>query len=92
MLLIALQVTNYIPDLYGGGGKTTDMWLLGALIYGVIVAIANFKLLQDSKSINWLMIVLVLLSISSFFLVFLAVSYFPQDELFWQFHQFFMFP
>jgi len=57
------------PDTISGKsrGMLPDMWLLGMLLYCIVVILANNQLWQDSNSLNWFHIVLLILSTSSFF-------------------------
>ena len=56
------------------GGKTADMWLMGSLVYAVVVCHVNNKLLQDSNTLNFLVIFFNVMSSVSFVLVFWIVD------------------
>jgi len=92
VLFICVHGLAHAPDTLGGGGKTPDLWLTGTLLFGAVVCIVNNTLLQDSSSLNWLMLTLTILSTLSFFVVFWAVSQFQWDEAFGEFYQFWMYP
>ena len=58
------------------------MWAVGALIYGAVVFNVNNKLLQDSNSLNWIMLVMTVISSKLFFVVFYLVNLVKYDELY----------
>lgn len=63
-------------------GKSSDLYLIGTLLYGSIVLISNLKLLQDSHSYNLLTILASIFSIFSYFGIFYAFSMDKNNDLF----------
>ena len=70
---VGMDATFDIPILEAGG-KTADLWLIGSLVYAVVVCHVNNKLLQDSNTINALVLFFNIMSSVSFFLVFYVVD------------------
>lgn len=66
-------------------GKGADIWMVGVCVYGAVVFNVNNRLLQDSHSLNYIMITLTVLSSGAFFIVFWIVNLFEKDELYGQF-------
>ena len=71
---------NMVPDIFNG--QLPDLWAIGAVIYGGVVFNVNNKLLQDSNSLNWIMLSFTMASSAVFFLVFYIVNLYQYDELF----------
>ena len=63
-------------------GKIGDIWLSGSFIYAAIVIFANTRVLFDSHSHTGWSLVILFLSVASFFFVFWFENLFKGNELF----------
>lgn len=87
--------TIYAKKEHSSGGIGTDMWLLGVLLYFIVVAMVNNQLFLDSNSLNWIHISILILSTLSFFLFYWVVNLInldPQAMTFREFYRFWMYP
>lgn len=92
LLVVTFSAMRFAPDVLGGGGKTPDIWLVGTLLYGGIVAVVNCKVLQDSHSHTGMSIVINVLSTLTFFGVFSILDLFKHDQLYAQFDEIWQYP
>ena len=68
------------------------MWLIGVIIYLSTVFLVNIKLLQDSNTVNWLIITMMVLCSGCFFAVLYWVNRYNWDEMYGKFFEFFAYP
>ena len=72
-------------------GKVAGIWIQGALCYTAVIFTVTMKVLADSYTINWVIILLDLASIGVYFLCFWLEAQFSFFSIFGHFHQSFEF-
>ena len=84
--LVMLFVVMYSMCFYTGHqntGTLESMWVGGMELYTLIVIIVNVKVVINSYRHYWFSIVMILLSVASYFLTtFLVVDWMPMNEFF----------
>ena len=69
-----------------------DIWLMGVIIYVSTVFLVNQKLIQDSNTVNWLIVIMMFLCSACFFPVLYWVNRYSWDEMYGKFNEFFAYP
>ena len=72
ILVVALIALQFASDIWHG--QSIDIWTIGMIVYGAVVFNVNNKLLQDSNSLNYIMLTMTILSQCAFFLMLFIVS------------------
>jgi len=78
ILSMYILESNFITD----EGRILDLWSTGALILGLCVVIANFKILTFSHNHSFISLFIIFGSIGVYILSFLLVNYVSSSDLF----------
>ena len=82
VLTIWLSGNNMTPD-----GKVAGIWLQGALCYTAVICSVTWKVLAESNTINWVIIILDFASIGVYFLCYWLEALFPIFSIYGHFDQ-----
>ena len=71
---------NWSPD--PNSGRLGDIWLTGTYVYFAVVILANTRIIIDSNSHTWYSLMIIALSIGSFYIFFYLENLWKPCELF----------
>jgi magnesium-transporting ATPase (P-type) len=68
---------SFVPFTWGGSwnGKLGDLWMSGTCAYGAVVILVNMTMLHDSYSHTIWSVLIIILSVSFFFIAFYICSF-----------------
>ena len=72
-------VFNWAP---GSHGRLGDIWLTGTYVYLAVVILSNTRILYDSNSHTYYSVIIIMLSIGSFYVFFYLENLWKPCELF----------